>query len=326
MGVVSTSSPTFEEEDQVAERRSEGTHPNPALKPPEVSFIVPCYRSGETVERTLNSILEQVTSLSFEILVVESSGDGTAESIRTRFPRVTVHALSSRTNAGTARNLGTAQAQGRYFAFLDADIVPSPEWLEQLHSRLASSSKIRLVSAAIANGNPTVVSRSLHWIEFSHYLFGLPSGFRPALSSSNLLIHRRDFQTTGGFDESMDMAEDLALSKRLTDCLYFDGSIMLMHYFRLDWQGVRAHLESLGYWSGLYRLKFSGSGSWLRHLPLLSFGLPCFRLPKIVGRVFQSSPLQGLNAVAHLPLILAGLFSWAKGFYSGIRVQRSHEE
>ena len=119
----------------------------------------------------------------------------------------------------------------------------------------------------------------------------------------------------------MAMAEDLAFSKRLSDCLYFDGSTTLKHNFRLDWVEVRTHLDSLGYWSGLYRLKYCGSGSWLRHLPLLSFGLPCFRLPKIVGRVFYSSPLQGLNALAHLPLILAGLFSWARGFYRGIRVR-----
>ncbi len=253
--------------------------------------------------------------------MVESSGDGTAQSIQKRFPRVTVHALSSRTYAGTARNLGSAQARGRYFAFLDADVVVAPEWLERLHSRLASSSKIRMVSAAIANGNPTAVSRILHWIEFSHYLPGLPSGFRAALSSSNLLIHRRDFRSTQGFDENLAMAEDLALSERLSDCLYFDGSTTLRHYFRLDWVEVRTHLASLGYWSGLYRLKYGGSGSWLRHLPLLSFVLPCFRLPRIVGRVFYSSPLQGLSALAHLPLILAGLFSWTRGFYRGIKAR-----
>ncbi len=323
---MSPSPPTFETEEQVPAPKSESAHSNPATETPEVSFIVPCYRSGGTVGRTLSSILGQVTSLGFEILVVESSGDGTAESIRKRFPGVTVHALSSRTYASTARNLGSAQARGRLFAFLDADVVVAPEWLERLHSRLATSSKIKMVSAAVANGNPTAVSRSLHWIEFSHFLPGLPSGFRAALSSSNLLIHRRDFRSTGGFDENLAMAEDLALSKRLSNHLYFDRSTTLRHHFHRDWVGVRTHLELLGYWSGLYRLKYGDTGSWLRHLPLLSFGLPCFRLPKIVGRVFYSSPLQGLNALAHLPLILVGLFSWAKGFYSGIRTQAGHEE
>ncbi len=178
---MSPSPSVSDTKEQVAE--SESVHSHPASEAPEVSFIIPCYRSGGTVERTLNSILGQVTSLGFEILVVESSGDGTAESIRTRFPRVNVHALSSRTHAGTARNLGSTHALGRYLAFLDADVVVAPEWLEQLHSRLASSSQIRMVSAAIANGNPTPVTRILHWIEFSHYLPGLPSGFRAALST-----------------------------------------------------------------------------------------------------------------------------------------------
>ena len=294
--------------------------------PPEASFIVPCYQSGGTIGKTLSSILAQDTPLRFEVLVVESSNDGTAESLRQQFPQITVLALSFRTYPGRARNLGSERAQGRYLAFVDADVLVAPEWLERLRSRLSSGPKIRMVSAAVANGNPTAASRMLHWIEFSHYLPGLPSGFRAALSSSNLLVHRCEFASAGGFDEGMAMAEDLLLSKELSGRLYFEGSTAVRHYFRLDWVGVRAHLQALGYWSGYYRRQHQGSSSWLRHLPLLSFGLPWFRLPRILGRVFYSNPLQGLNALAHLPLILAGLFSWVRGFYGGIRVEGDHQE
>ena len=293
---MSPSPSTFEAGEQVP--TPESAHSNPGKEAPEVSFIVPCYQSGGTIEETLNSILAQDTSLSFEVLAVESSDDGTAESIWKQFPRVTVLALSSRTYAGRARNLGSARARGSYLAFIDADVVVALEWLEQLHSRLASSSKIRMVSAAVANGNPTAAaSRILHWIEFSHYLPGLTSGFCDSLSSSNLLVHRHDFESVGGFDEGMAMAEDLLLSKQLSGRLYFEGSTAVRHYFRLDWVGVRAHLQALGYWSGYYRRHHQGSGSWLRHLPLLSHGLPWFQLPRILGRVFYSNSLQGLSAV-----------------------------
>ena len=315
--------PPHSADGQVEPSSSRSPCSNSERRPTDVSVIIPCYRSGKTIGQTLNSILAQDTTLRLEIMVVDSSRNGTAESIRTRFPGIGVLALPSRCPAGKARNLGASRTGGRLLAFIDADVVLTPQWLAYTYARLSASTKIRMVSAAVANGCDRIAaSRILHWIEFSHYLPGLPSGFRCALSSSNLLVERHDFESAGGFDETMVMAEDLDLSRRFPKSLYFDGGTAVKHHSRQEWAEVRSHLGELGYWSGIHRLRYRVRGSWLRHLPFLSLGLPCLRLPRIASRVFQSSPRDGLNALVHLPLILVGLISWTRGFYSGIRAQQ----
>ena len=294
--------------------------------PPEVSFIVPCYQSGGTIGKTLSSILAQDTPLRFEVLVVESSNDGTAESLRQQFPQITSLLFPS----GLIRvGLGTSVQSGRRDATSPSSMPtsssPQSGWSGSVRGclvgRRSGWSRRRLPMA--------IQQRPVGCCTGLSFLIICPD-FRPAFvphcSSSNLLVHRCEFASAGGFDEGMAMAEDLLLSKELSGRLYFEGSTAVRHYFRLDWVGVRAHLQALGYWSGYYRRQHQGSGSWLRHLPLLSFGLPWFRLPRILGRVFYSNPLQGLNALAHLPLILAGLFSWVRGFYGGIRVEGDHQE
>jgi hypothetical protein len=60
-------------------------------------------------------------------------------------------------------------------------------------------------------------------------------------------------------------------------------------------------------------------GSDLRRMPLLSFVLTPLRLVRVVGRIrryAQDRP----SLLAEIPWLLAGLWSWNKGFYEGLRL------
>ena len=286
----------------------------------DVSIVIPSYQSRETIGATLDSILKQRTALNVQILVVDSSTDGTHTWIRKNYPNVGLVHQNSRLFPGAARNLGAHQSTGPYLAFLDADAEADPDWLQTLHSKLVAMPEIGLIGSAIANGNrDSLASLVLHWIEFSEFLPSLPSGFRPALSSSNLLIRRQDFLFCGGFPEDVAMAEDLLFSKRLTGDPYFTGGVQIQHRHRPDWRLVWRHLWALGYWSGRYRLHHFVPGAWLRRAPLLSFALPILRTVRILGRVFRSSWKEGFLALLCLPFLLLGLFTWSTGFYKGVR-------
>ena len=147
---------------------------------PPVSVIVPCYGHAELLPRLLEALEAQETSLDFEVLVVESGGDEAARRVGGRFPRVRVLSHGRRLFPGAARNRGAA-AQGECLAFVDADAVPEPRWLETLHARLRSSERISMVSG---------------WV-------GLPPGVGPA----GEVLHLKngvaegpgaDFQVGGG--------------------------------------------------------------------------------------------------------------------------------
>jgi hypothetical protein len=186
--------------------------------------------------------------------------------------------------------------------------------------RLAAQPDVSLIGGAVVNANPaSVPGRLLYWIEFSEYLPGLPSGFRAALSSSNLLVRREEFLARGGFDASYGMAEDLLLCREWREGLFFDGKARIFHAHRARWKEVRHHLQALGYWSGRYRAFHTSSGSWLRRIPVLSVGLPFLRAPRILARLLRSNRKEGAEAILLLPFLVWALFCWTSGFHQGVR-------
>lgn len=294
-----------------------------------VSVIIPCYGHAEVLPRLLEALEAQETSLDFEVLVVESGGNEAARRVGGRFPRVRVLPHRRRLFPGAARNRGAAEARGEVLAFVDADAVPEAGWLEALHGRLvssrrlASSGRITMVSGTVALPPGTgAAGQVLHWIEFSSFLPGLASGYREALSSSNLLVRKADLAACGGFDEGLEMAEDLMLCRRIRRLrggrLYFEGGVGVSHPNDVSWEGARVRLRRLGYWSGVFRTLEEVPGSWLRHFPALSLALPLWRVPVIMGRLYRVNRGECLRALVRLPRLAAGLWTWSAGFHRGL--------
>jgi glycosyltransferase involved in cell wall biosynthesis len=290
---------------------------------PDVSFVIPCFRSRQTIGATLGSIRRQLTDFRCEVIVVDSSADETASWLGSLFPEVQVIACPQRLYPGAARNLGAEKAKGKILAFLDADAAVSPDWLALLAARLGGtggSERPVLIGAAVANANPEKLpSRILHWIEFSEYLPGLPSGPRTALSSSNLLVLRDAFRSSGGFSETYGMAEDLLFCRNWRGGLFFEGAASVFHQHRDRWETVLAHLQALGYWSGKLRSSEAASGAWLKRRPVLALGLPLLRAARITARVNRSSRVEGARALILNPVLLWALGHWARGFRKGLR-------
>lgn len=288
--------------------------------PPDVCFVIPSYQSRATIRATLDSIGKQETDKSLEVLVVDSSPDDTADWLRGLYPEIHVLKSEQRLFPGGARNRGARCTDAQFLAFLDADAIAAPDWLNRLLGRLSRQSGASLIGGAVVNANPdSVPSQILYWIEFSEYLSGLPSGSRLALSSSNLLVRREEFLRAGGFEEFYAMAEDMVLCRNWRQGLFFESQATILHRHRSNWSDVRKHLHALGYWSGRYRANHQTTGSWLRRVPLLCFGLPLIRAPRIIARVLRSNWREGAGALVLLPLLVWGLFVWSEGFNRGLR-------
>ena len=65
----------------------------------DYSVIVPAYHGRETIADCLCSVLRAIEGRRGEVLVIESSGDGTAELVREQFPMIRVLALAERVSA-----------------------------------------------------------------------------------------------------------------------------------------------------------------------------------------------------------------------------------
>lgn len=285
----------------------------------KVSFVVPCFGSRATVGRTLDAILSQESTESCQVILVESSADGTAAEIRGRYPSVQVIESNVRLLPGEARNRGARAGTGDLLAFIDADAEPRTNWLSAMRSALDERPERVLAGGWVRNANPTLASRLQHWIEFSEYLPGLPSGKRERLSSSNWLLRRDHFEATGGFSATIAMSEDSEFCTRLKGDIYFESLTGVAHLHREDIRSLRLHLRNLGYWSGQIRTLAVTPGSWLRHAAVLAYLLPFYRAPRICRRLFRASVREGMFALLLLPLLLTGLLWWSSGFYRGLK-------
>ena len=90
-----------------------------------VSAIIPCYNSQATLERAVNSVLNQTVRPAELIIVDDGSTDGTAELMRDlkRGNGDWISLIHNEKNLGpaTSRNLAWSKASQTYVAFLDAD-------------------------------------------------------------------------------------------------------------------------------------------------------------------------------------------------------------
>ena len=262
-----------------------------------VSFVVPCFRSRRTIGLTLRSVFSQRPAPDFEVIVVDSSEEPVTDWIKVHFPTVRVHHSPRRLYPGAARNLGAEMAKGDQLAFLDADAVANPDWLVRLSARLLRVRDLGVAGGCIGNANPdTAASKVLHWVEFSEFLPGLAGGVRPFLSSSNLLMSREFFKSSGGFSEKLPASEDRLFFHQLRQGAYFETGTGILHYHRTRWSDTLSHLSGLGFWAGFVRQTEPLAGSGLAQLPAAAWLLPFYRTPAILARVIRADSTASLRA------------------------------
>jgi glycosyltransferase involved in cell wall biosynthesis len=101
----------------------------------EISVVIPAYNAEATIDATIQSVLAQ-TYAPKEILVLDDgSTDDTFVRLQAYASRITILRQSNR-GVAHARNLLCARAQAEILAFLDADDLWHPNYLETQHNEL----------------------------------------------------------------------------------------------------------------------------------------------------------------------------------------------
>ncbi|MGQ9537875.1 MAG: glycosyltransferase family 2 protein [Actinomycetota bacterium] len=104
----------------------------------EVSYVIPSYRGKDLLPACLQSVFSQSSKAAREVIVVDdASDDGSAEMVRELFPEVRLIVNRSNLGPAAAKNVGAAQARGRFIAFLDNDVELFPDWEEAMLNRFA---------------------------------------------------------------------------------------------------------------------------------------------------------------------------------------------
>jgi len=290
---------------------------------PVISVVVPSYRPGTLLEGCVEALLRQEAPVPYEVIVVDSSADGTAERLAARFPACRTIALATRTPQAMARNVGVAAARGAYVALTDHDCLVPRDWLARLLGRHAGGD-YAAVGGAVANGTPrSLVGTAAYWIEFNDFTPGRPSGPVPQVPHCNVCFRRDALPTDGPFPALPPCAEDLTFNHLLTSAggtIFFDAGIVVTHLNRTRAGAYLSHQYVLGAGSAVARRLVPLPGGLFLRQPLLAPVLPVVRLAGTLGRIARRHPARMPLVVALLPLLLAGYACWTAGFLHGRRV------
>lgn len=126
---------------------------------PNLSVITVNYQGYEDTCQFLCSWMEQIQSVSYEMIVVDNcSPTDDYLRLKQRFPRESyphVKVIQSRSNGGFAagNNLGIEAAQGKYLFFLNNDVLITEDQLPTLIKRLEESTQVAALSPLILNND-----------------------------------------------------------------------------------------------------------------------------------------------------------------------------
>ena len=289
-----------------------------------LSVVVPTHNRPTTLRNTLRALAAQTLPASkFELFVVD---DGSTEENR-RAARALAGSfdftLIEKEQGGlaSARNRGAERATGAILHFLDDDVIPAPDALEQHVASHAAETGAVAVVGALPFPPHVRLDAFLWYIERSgHYdLFRHPRkypGGRPPMPpmNGNSSIPRELFVGIGRYDESFNQygSEDLELGYRLARAgvrFVYNPRAVGYHDHTKDFPQFCTDMETAG--TSLIRLyrkypeikapkKIDLVEDRLRDLPREK------RLAKVVMEITFGAP--GLLVLPRLVLRLAGRF------------------
>jgi glycosyltransferase involved in cell wall biosynthesis len=203
--------------------------PNPGA--PSVSVVIPAYRASRDIGEALASVFRQ-TFADFEAIVVNDGSPDTVELERALAPYSSRVRYISQPNRGAAaaRNCGVRASRGDLIAFLDADDLWMPAFLERQVEWLQRHPSCALVycDALITGSTPLARRRFSDTAPSSGpvTLLGLLQQ-RCNIMLSTVVVRRSTLVAAAMFDESIARGHDADL------------------WFRLALAGARMHYQPL---------------------------------------------------------------------------------
>ncbi len=181
----------------------------------DISIIIPVYNAVPLLERCLDSIFNQTTLYSYEVILVDDgSTDNSVEVIKARLEKNIV--LYQQQNAGpsAARNKGVELSKGRYCAYLDADDYWEQGFIEKTVAFL--DKHLDCVAVNVAQRHLTVSGSSIVPICYAQYKrsFILDDFFsfwadNMHVCTGSVVIRKEVIVDIGGMRKDLRITEDL---------------------------------------------------------------------------------------------------------------------
>jgi glycosyltransferase involved in cell wall biosynthesis len=126
-----------------------------ASRPPDISILMTAYNTEKYLGEAIESILQQQTSRTWELVFVDDGSTDRSQEIARRYSaqmpnqiRVFIHPGGVNRGISASRNLGLSHARGALLTYLDSDDVWLPHNLEMQADLLDSMPNVAMVYAS----------------------------------------------------------------------------------------------------------------------------------------------------------------------------------
>ena len=193
-----------------------------------ISVIVPCFNSGKTLRRAIESIKNQTWEKKEIILVNDGSNDNETLEILNSYKNDSVVKLINQNNKGlsSARNQGVINSKGDYLFFLDSDDWIEENILEELFLNIKSDKKYAYAfTDCLLEGESRGTRKKIFNLFEQMFINQIPY---------SIFISRNVFIENGFYDENMRLGyEDWELNIRLASRKLYGKRVSkpLFHYY-----------------------------------------------------------------------------------------------
>ena len=232
---------------------------------PRLSVIIPTYRRAGALAECLRRLEKQTVAKDLEVIVVSDGHDDEARDVAVRPRQIIVRYFEvEKSQQGTARNKGVAEASGDDILFIGDDIF----LLEDACERHLEAHEIHGKDGPVAvlgftTWDPAVgITSVMTWLETSGWQFGYPAisnyghGFIPEkrqhqftytshISLPLQIAKKMPFRT----DVHLYGWEDIEWGMRLRDAgvrLVYEPDAEALHHHRLTLEDSLKRMETLG--------------------------------------------------------------------------------
>lgn len=197
----------------------------------QVSIVIPALNEEKCIKQVVSEALNLQPRPAEVIVVDGGSSDRTIELAAAAGANV----ISSARGRANQMNAGAKVAKGDILAFLHADTHPPPDLVSILRHELSRPTTVLLGFRPTIQGEKrTLWFFSIHNMLKSYYLpmimrpLSYVRGLRVLFGDQLLCCRKADFNSVGGFDESLPIMEDADLCIRLHNA----GPASALHHTR----------------------------------------------------------------------------------------------
>ncbi|MFI2743455.1 glycosyltransferase [Zhouia sp. PK063] len=219
------------------------------------SFIIPVYNRPDEIKELLESLTKQVTTISFEVVIVEDGSTISSEEVVKTFQQQLQISYYYKENSGPgdSRNYGMRVAKGNYFIILDSDCIIPPQYVSEVAKSLQETYVDCFGGPDAAHDSFTTIQKAINYSMTSFFTTGGIRGSEKAVNkfqprSFNMGISKAVFEKTGGFGK-IHPGEDPDLTLRIWKAGFNTKLISTAYVFhkrRISWKKFYIQVHKFG--------------------------------------------------------------------------------